>query len=214
MFAIATVNNMDDLEEKYAEDIEREGEIFLDGLQNRKSLGELEKEYSKKVKEIRGIYEKSLKKDLNEERDKEIQKAKNKTKSSEKEEDEFHVKNLELEENWKERKNIEFTSWSYRNRIKTNNFIQKILPKYVIYIYYRIKRVLSDFFKDARNLMENIWEKISENVLNSLSFVKEGIIKIITDIGKIQNIFKGNGKKDKKGERKEDANKKPENKGK
>jgi hypothetical protein len=214
MLAIVTVNKMDDLEEKYAEDIEREGEIFLDGLQNRKSLGELEKEYSKKVKEIRGIYEKSLKKDLNEERDKEIQKAKNKTKSSEKEENEFHVKNLELEENWKERKNIEFTSWGYRTKIKTNNFIQKIIPRYATYIYYRIKRVLSDFFKDARNLMENIWEKISENVLNSLSFVKEGIIKIITDIGKIQNLFKGNGKKDKKGERKEDANKKPENKGK
>ena len=55
---------MDNLEEEYTERVEREEEIFLEGLQNRKSLAELEKEYSKKVKEIRRIYEKSLKKEL------------------------------------------------------------------------------------------------------------------------------------------------------
>jgi hypothetical protein len=204
---------MDDLEEKYAEDIEKEEEIFLDGLQNKKSLGELEKEYSKKVKEIRRIYEKSLKKDLNEEKEKEIQKAKNKTKNPEKEEKEFHVQNLELDNNWEEKKQIEITSWTYKTKRKLNNFMRIIIPNHMVYMYYKIKRILGDYFKDARNFLENIWENISESILNNLSSIKEGIIKIITDIGKISSIFKTKNKKDKKSE-KEDANKKSEKQGK
>jgi len=40
---------MDDLEEVYAENIEKEEEgFFLDGLQNKKSSGELEKNIQKK----------------------------------------------------------------------------------------------------------------------------------------------------------------------
>ena len=47
---------MEDLEEVYSEGLEKEGEIFIEGLQNKKSLAELEKRYSQKVKEIRRIY--------------------------------------------------------------------------------------------------------------------------------------------------------------
>ena len=36
ILVIATVNKMDDLEEKYAEDIEKEEEVFIDGFQNKK----------------------------------------------------------------------------------------------------------------------------------------------------------------------------------
>lgn len=196
---------MDDLEEKYAENIEKEEEIFLEGLQNKKSLGELEKEYSTKVKELRRIYEKALKKDINKEKEKEIKKAKDRTRNPEKEENEFRVKNLELEDDWKEKKQIEITSWTYRTKRKIKNFIYIITPNYAIYLYYKIKRILNDFFKDIRNIFDNIWENISEILSNILSSIKEGFIKITSDIGKIKNIFKSKSKKD-------DGNKKSESK--
>jgi hypothetical protein len=195
---------MDDLEEQYAENIEKEEEIFLEGIQNRKGLGELEKEYSQKVKEIRRIYEKSLKKNLNEEKEKEIQKAKNKIKIPEKEEKEFHVKNLELEENWGEKKQIEIASWEYRTKRKIKNFIKIITPNCIIYLYYKIKRILHDFFKSIGDFLERIWEKISGSILNTLSLIKDGFIKIISDIAKIPNMFRRKSQKD---EKKENANK-------
>jgi hypothetical protein len=205
---------MDDLEEVYAENIEKEEEIFLDGLQNKKSLGELEKEYSKKVKEIRRIYEKSLRKDLNEEKEKEIKKAKEKIKNPEMEKNEFHTQNLELENNWEEKKQIEVASWEYKTKRRVKNFIQGITPNSFIYTEYKIKRVFGDFFRETREFSEDIWKKISESILNSLSFIKEGFIKIVSDIGKITNLFKRKSKKNEKNEKKENANKNSEKQGK
>jgi hypothetical protein len=198
---------MDDLEEKYAENIEKEEEIFLDGLQNKKSLGELEKEYSTKVKEIRRIYEKSLKKDINEEKEREIQKAKYKAPNSEKEEREFHVQNLELEENWNEKKQIEITSWGYRTKRKIKNFFGIIIPNSFLYVYYKIKRILENFSRELKEFLKNICEKFYGGIVNSLSFIKEGFIKIISDIEKIGRLFKRKGKKEENGRKKENSSK-------
>jgi|WetSurMetagenome_2_1015567.scaffolds.fasta_scaffold172530_3 hypothetical protein len=198
---------MDDLEEEYAENIEKEEEIFLDGLQNKKSLGELEKEYSTKVKEIRRIYEKSLKKDLNEEKEREIQKAKYKGPKSEKEEKEFHVQNLELEENWNEKKQIEITSLGYRTKRKIKNSFGVMIPNSFVYVYYQIKRILMDFSRELREFFKDVWSKFYGGIVNSLSFIKEGFIKIIYDIEKIGNIFKKRGKKEENGGKKENTSK-------
>ena len=129
---------MNDLEEKYTEGVEREGEIFLEGLQNKKDLGQLEKEYSKKVKEIRKVYEKSMKKELQKER--ESWEIKSKVNFHGKEEKEFRVHNLNLEKNWGEKKQIEVISSSYRLKRKIKNLIYRITPNKLIYIYYKISR--------------------------------------------------------------------------
>jgi hypothetical protein len=219
---------MEDLEEKYAEDIEKEEEIFLEGLQNKKTLGELEKEYSKKVKEIRRVYEKLLKKDLNDEKEKEIKNVKNKIKNTESNEKEFHVKNLRLEENWLDKKQIEISSWRYKNKRKISNFFGIIMPNYLIYFYYKTKRIFNDIFKDARNIFENIWEKISgiisdalssikggvikiissiKKVINGLSFIKRGFIKVMSDMKKIINLLVKNKENGEKKDKEENANK-------
>jgi hypothetical protein len=190
IIVIVIANKMDNFEEVYAENIEKEGEIFLEGIQNKKSLGELEKEYSKKVKEIRRIYERSLRKDLNEEKEKEIQKAKNKTRTKEKEEREFHVKNLNLDKSWGERKQIEITSLGYKTKIKIKNFFRIVIPNYLVYTYYKIKRSINYFFKDIMEIFIHIFEKISDKISNSLSFVKEGFIKVLSILKRIINIFK------------------------
>jgi hypothetical protein len=207
ILVIATANKMDDLEETYSENMEKEEEIFLEGLQNKKSLGELEKEYSQKVKEIRRIYEKSLRKDLNEEKEREIKKAKEKIKGTEKEEKEYHVQNLPMDKNWEERKQTEITSWSYRTKRKIKNFIQVATPNFFIYLYYKTKRIVGEFFRGIKEFFGNAWDKISESILNSLSFIKDGFIKIISDMEKIPNIFKRKAKKDEKGDKKENADK-------
>jgi hypothetical protein len=195
---------MNDLEEEYTEKIENEEEIFIDGLQNKKNIEGLEKEYSKKVKEIRKIYEKSLKKDLYEEKEREIKKIKNRIKTQEKEEKEFHTEGLKLDDGWKEKEEIEIASRGYKLERKIKNFIQKITPNFLLYSYYKLKRSTKDFFRVIGDFFEDNWNKFTENIMNSLSFIKEGFIKIISDLAKIATFFK---KKKKEGEKKEDGNK-------
>jgi len=194
---------MEDPEEIYIDGVEREGEIFLEGLQNKKSLAELEKQYSQKVKEIRRIYEKSLRKDNNKE--KEINEVKNNTKKPEEEVKEFRVENIKLNKNWKDEKQIEASFLIYKIKRKIKNFIQLITPDYFIYSYYKITRVTKDTFKEIKNIVERVWGKISKNISDILYYIKNGFIKIITDIKNIIDIFKIKNKKEKK----EDGKKEP-----
>jgi hypothetical protein len=196
---------MEDLEEKYIEGTEREEEIFIEGLQNKKSLAELEKQYSQKVKEIRRIYEKSLRKDL--EKQRETPEIKSKISSQNKEEKEFHVENIKLEDTWRNKKQVEITSLGYRIKRKINNFIKLITPNYIIYSYYKIIRILKDIFKETREFFEYIWEKISRNILNNLYYIKDGFMKVVLDMKKILEIFKRKGKKKEKEDGKKDSKK-------
>ncbi|HJX50316.1 MAG TPA: hypothetical protein VJ438_02545 [Candidatus Nanoarchaeia archaeon] len=194
---------MEDPEEIYIDGVEREGEIFLEGLQNKKSLAELEKQYSQKVKEIRRIYEKSLRKDINKE--KEINEAKNNTKKPKEEVKEFRVENIKLNRNWKDKKQIEASFLIYKIKRKIKNFIQLITPDYFIYSYYKITRVTKDTFKEIKDIVERVLGKISKNISDILYYIKKGFIKIITDIKDIIDIFKIKNKKEKK----EDGKKEP-----
>lgn len=195
---------MNDLEEEYTEKIEREGEIFLEGLQNKRSLKELEKEYSKKVKEIRRIYEKSLRKELEKEKNKQIKEAKKGVNLEFKEDKEFQVEKLNLEKNWKEKKQIEVTSLGYRFKRRIKGFIKKILPDYLIYMYYKIKRFLKDFFKDLKRITSRIWNKASEKISNTASLIKRGFLKIIYKLIFLWNFIVGKITKHKNGSKKED----------
>lgn len=203
---------MGDFEEDYTEGVEKEGEIFLEGLNNNKRLSELEKEYSKKVKEIRRIYEKSIKKDLNRERKKEIEKINKKSKiSRDGEVEAFKVKNLELEKNWKEKKEIEMASWGYRIKIKTINFIKKITPNFIIYLYFKVKRVLRDNYNEIANFLERIQEKVSDKILKILNYIKDKFIKLKNYSKEIiEKISEKLKRKKKDGKPQEDATKKPE----
>jgi len=120
---------MRDFEEEYAERIEEEGEILLEGLRNQKSLAELEKEYSKRVKEIRKAYEKSVKKDML--KKEAFQKSEKKEKGKKKEEV-FEVEGVKLEKNWLEKKHLKLKLTTYKIKRNLVNFIYKITPKFII----------------------------------------------------------------------------------
>lgn len=203
MNVIATVNKMNDLEEEYRENLEKEGELFLEGLKNKRSLGELEKEYSKKVREIRRIYEKSLKKELEKEKNSQIKGVKKNINIQEKKEKPFQVESIELNKNWKERKQIEVASSSYKTKRKIKDFIQKALPNYLLYSYYRIKRILKDFFKEVGKKITKIWNNSSEKALNVLSLIKKGFLKIISIMKRLWVFIRKKIKKD-KGDKKEE----------
>lgn len=179
---------MNDPEEQYAEGIEREGEIFLEGLQNKKDIGELEKEYSKKVKEIRRIYEKSLRKELEKEHN--SQKVKNKADLEIKEEKEFRVQNLNLEKSWGERKQIEVASSKYRMKRKIKNTLSKILPNFLIYLYYKTKRILKDGFKEVKGFLKRRKEKTLEKIINTFTYIKEGLLIVVSSVKKVLNLLK------------------------
>jgi hypothetical protein len=194
---------MEDLEEVYNEGIEKEGEIFIEGLQNKKSLAELEKRYSQKVKEIRRIYERSLKKELNKENDKNQKKEKRIIKQEDGKE--FQVQKLILSKTWEEEKEIEMKSASYRVIRKIKIFIQKITPNYAIYSYYKVKRILGDFYKEIIRFFGRVWDNIYEGISNILSYIKDGFNTILSGIIKITEIFKKKKSKDKEEEKKADA---------
>jgi hypothetical protein len=196
---------MEDVEEKYVEGVEREGEIFIEGLENKKSLAELEKKYSQKVKEIRRIYEKSIKKELNKER--ELTQTKTKLNVQKVGGKEFQVQEIDLEDSWREKKEIEITSWSYRFNRKIKNILNKITPNFIIYSYYKTKRIVNDFSKEVREFFSRTWENISEEIAKVISYIKEGFSKIITDIKNIAKIFKIKKNKEKEGEKKENGKK-------
>jgi hypothetical protein len=196
---------MDDLEEVYLEGIEREGEIFIEGLQNKKGLAELEKQYSEKVKEIRRIYEKSFKKELNKE--KKTEQNKKKIENQKKDEKEFHVKNLTLDKNWREKEEIEITSFGYKIKRKIRDFIQVIIPNYFIYLYYKIKRNIRDISKEVRDFFDRIMSKVSSKIANIFSYIKDGFFKIVLGIKKIAGVFKKKKPKEKEKEKKDDTKK-------
>ncbi|MGY4884313.1 MAG: hypothetical protein ACP5NZ_01915 [Nanobdellota archaeon] len=187
---------MRDLEEQYAEGIEREGEIFLEGLQNKRDIGELEKEYSKKVKEIRRIYEKSLKKELDKER--QSQEIKNKINLEGKEEKEFHVQNLKLEKSWGEKKQVEIASSSYMIKRRLKNGVYNLTPNFFIYLYYKTKRIVKDTSKEINNFLERNKERISRKVGEIFSYIKEGFLTVFLGLKKVVKIFKKKEKKEEK----------------
>jgi hypothetical protein len=196
---------MNDLEEKYTEGIEREGELFLEGLQNKKDIGQLEKEYSKKVKEIRRIYEKSMRRELQKER--ESWEIKNKANLQGKEEKEFQVHNLNLEKNWGEKKHIEIISSSYRLKRKIKNTIYKITPNGLMYIYYKIKRIIKDSSKEVRGFLRRKKDKVLERMVKSGVYVKEGFLAVVAGFKIVLNLFRRKKKKEGDGKAKEDGKK-------
>jgi len=196
---------MKDIEEFYIEGVEKEGETFLDGLNNKKSLAELEKEYSKKVKEIRKIYEKSMKKELEKEKDALIKSAKKKG-LQKKEGEKFEPKGFDLNKSWYERKKIEIYIGMYNLKRKLKNSIKIITPNKIIFLYYKLGKNTRYLFKKTRTFLENTWKKFSEKVLNAFNSTKNGIIKFFNIIN--EKVSKLRIKKNKK----EDSGKKIEEK--
>ena len=178
---------MRDFEEEYAERIEEEGEILLEGLRNQKSLAELEKEYSKRVKEIRKAYEKSVKKDML--KKEAFQKSEKKEKGKKKEEV-FEVEGVKLEKNWLEKKHLKLKRTTYKIKRNLVNFIYKITPKFIIYRYYRNKRAFSDSKKEVKGFFRRRKEKISVFVTKLLNYIKKGVSSIKNNLKKIIGVFK------------------------
>ncbi len=185
---------MEDFEEIYNEGIEAEGEAFLEGLRNKRNIADLEKEYSKRVKEIRKVYEKSLKKDII--KKEEYHEKKKNSSNRDKEEKEFKVQELDLEKNWKEKKEIKINSWAYKVKRRIKNTLYTITPSFIIYRYHRFKISWSSFTKDTKNLFKINGEKISSRLLKIITYIKEGLMLIITKIKSITNVFKNKKQKD------------------
>jgi hypothetical protein len=185
VFAIA--DKMEDPEEIYVNEIEEESERFLEGLQTKKSLGELEKEYSRKVKEIRNIYEKSIKKELEQEaKNLEIKKAN--LEISEKKPYKAHC--LKMEKSWSEKKKIGLISEEYKIERKIKNLIQKYFPKKIIYFFYRSKIIARNFFNKIGLYLEKIKDRIIESIEIIFSGIKKGISNITAGLKKLSNFFK------------------------
>lgn len=200
---------MRDLEEEYAERIEEEGEILLEGLRNQKSLAELEKEYSKRVKEIRKVYEKSVKKEMLK---KEVFQKSEKKEESKKKEEVFEVEGVELEKNWLEKKHLKLKLTTYKIKRNLVNFIYKITPKFIIYRYYRNKRVISDFKKEVKGFFRRRKEKISDFVTKLLTHIKKGGSSIKNNLKKIMGVFKFSKKSKQSTKTNENGTKNAENK--
>jgi hypothetical protein len=114
-----------------------------------------------------------------------------------------------LENSWKEKKEIEINSGGYRIKRKIKNFIQKLTPNFLMYSYYKTKRILKDIFKDVSGFFDRTWQSISDKIIKILSYIKDGFVKIISDIKRIGNGFKSifKSKKTKEGDKKKDGKK-------
>lgn len=196
MFAIA--DKMEDSEEVYANGIEEENEKFLEGLQNKKSLGELEEEYSKKVKEIRNIYEKSIKKELEQEaKNTKVKKIDLEIKKGEP----YKAHCLKMEKSWGEKKKIDITCSRYKTERKIKNFYQRFFPKKIIYFFYRSKIVMDNCLSKIGLYLENLKNIIVGVIKIIFSGIKTGILGIASGVKKIadriKKLFLGkNSKKD------------------
>jgi len=196
---------MGELEEEYEEGIEREEELFLEGLKNNKSLAELEEQYSRKVKEIRRIYEKSLKKELYGSKEiKDIKKKENKKEEPK----EFKAEGIILEKNKIEKTKIKLESINYKIRRKLKNFFDKIIPEKVIYLSHKIKINIKNIHKISKSSLKRAINKILSNLNTILIYTKEGFIKVISEIKKIVFLFKRRKKENnKEGNKKEEVKK-------
>ncbi len=202
---------MDDLEERYLEGVEKEGEILLEGLKGNKSLGELEKEYSKKVKEIRKIYEKSLKKELKKEKENPSTKKSKKDKEKTKE---FKAEGVELERGWIEDKKIKTEVNSYNFKRKIKNFFYKISPNKIIYLFHRLKIIKINFFKQINFSFKRTFNKISTKVITILTYIKEGFMKVVSEFKRLFSFFSKQKKKEKTEKQEKDKEEKDGNKNK
>lgn len=193
---------MKDIEEFYIEGVEQEGENFLEGLKNGRSLAELEKEYSKKVKEIRKIYEKSFKKELNKEKLVLIKSTKTSGLQKHREE-KFEPTKFNLEKTQIEREKIKISIGAYNFRRKLKNLIQKITPNRLIFLHYKLIKNVKYLLKKIGGILEKIWKKCFEKVLNILRSIKSEIFKLNSIL--IEGINKLKRKKNKKedGEKKD-----------
>ncbi len=185
---------MEDFEEIYSEGIEAEGEAFLEGLRNKRNISDLEKEYSKRVKEIRKVYEKSLKKDII--KKEEYREKKKNSSDMEMKEKEFKVQSLDLEKNWKEEKEIKIHSWAYKIKRKIKNLLYNITPNFMIYEYHKFKISWGSFTKDSKNFFKRNTEKISSKLLKMITYIKEGLMLIVSKIKSISNLFKNKKQKE------------------
>lgn len=192
---------MSDIEEEYLRGIEREEEIFIEGRKNNKNLSELEKRYSKQVKEIRKAYEKSLKKEL---RSKKNIKTSKKEEKKEEKIKEFKAEGIELEKNKVEDIKIKLSSKSYRVFRRIKNFIYKITPKKIIYFYHRIRLRIKNIKKHMKNVIKRIFEKTSNRFSIIWTHIKEGFMRVMSIIKKLFSFFKK--KKKEKPKEKEDKN--------
>lgn len=197
MLVTVTVNKMGELEEEYEEGIEREEELFIEGLKNNKSLTELEKQYSKKVKEIRKIYEKSLKKDLY--ASSEIKSIKKRENTEEKFK-EFKAEGVALEKNKIEKAKIKLESANYKVRRKIKNFFDKIIPRKIIYLSHKIRINIKSINKDSKNMLKRLINKLSNSLNTIWTYVKDGFMKVISNIKRILSLFTKKKKQDKKEE--------------
>jgi len=198
---------MGDIEEEYLEGIEKEEELFLEGLKNNKNLAELEEKYSKKVKEIRRIYEKSLKKDLySKDEIKNLKKKENNVK----EVDEFKAKEFELEKNKIEKTKIKLESANYKISRKIKNFFYKFIPNKSIYFVHKLKISLRAIHKTFKIRLKRVITKILNNLNTVWVYIKEGFMKVVSEIKRASLYFKKNKKDNKKEDNAQKEEKKDE----
>ncbi len=199
---------MRDIEEEYSKDIEKEEEIFREGAKKNKSIAELEKRYSKKVKEIREIYEKSLKKELR--GSKNIQKQKKDNPKKEVQDLNEREKNVEKDNIGKIR--VKFESKIYKIGRKIKNFLYKITPTKIIYIYHKIGALVKNFNKNIKRILKHILNKFVGKLKLIGEFIKNIYFNMMSFLRTLFSKFNRKEKKGKKpkeeGEKNEDENKK------
>lgn len=196
---------MQDPEEVYNESLEKEDEEFLKGLEEGKSLDELEKNYVKKTKKLRKKFQSSYGKYL-----KKHPPESEKTPEEKKEEEEtlkgrFKVKPLNLERSWKDEASFKLSSKKFKVKRKANDFFEKITPDFILKIYYKFRKKKRVFFFEFNLFFEKLTLKIKSTMKDISSFFKRISDSIVGFLKKISEfVNKKIGRKKKSEDKKED----------
>jgi hypothetical protein len=199
---------MEDLEEYYENENEKNNEEFIGELKENKDVENVEREYKNRTKALRKKYEKEFRKNLESEKKKEIEKIRNKTKPRKLTANEaYQVKSLDMELGWKEKTYLEGVSRGYKLRRKLNDIYEKTVPNSVIYFNYKVKKNVKrtyteiiDFISDTFN---TIVLSLGQFIVGTGKFftsffdkINEKVKNIVNKLKKKKEEKKDNGKKE------------------
>jgi argininosuccinate lyase len=203
---------MEDLEEYYENENEKNKEEFFRKLEKKEEINQVEKEYKNKSRSLRRIYEKEYKNNLEKERKKEIEKIKNKVKPKKLTPNKtYEVKSIDLELNLKEKTGLWISSRNYRFGRKLNDIYEKIMPNSIIYFNYKLKKKIKQIFNDIISFIADTSSTIVNGFGHFFRATGDFLVSFSTKLGEnithlINKIFKK-----KKEEKKENGNGKKEN---
>jgi hypothetical protein len=206
---------MEDLEEYYEEENEKNNEEFIEKLKGKREIEKVEKEYKDKTKNLRKKYEKEYKNNLENEKKKEIENIKNKTKSKKLIQNKtYEVNSLDLELTWKERTSLEIASKEYKLKRKLNDFYEKIMPNRIIYFNYKLKKNISRTLLEIKEFTSDTFTTIINGLIYSFAQISKYFVLFFSKIGEIiKNIMNKMSKKKKEGKEDKEKNGKRESSG-